>query len=220
MTLSNKSIIAFILAIFCLNAFGHGTVTLGTGTTHNTHTDYPAPYGTYKKRIMVRSDCRNGSIRQWAAPYTLSTMNTLLSGTYTINSTEPTGGTNFNSFTDLANALTTGGFDGPVTVNVVAGTGPYTESFVLNELNYNNATNTLTINGNGETLQYLSTDNYQRATLKLNGTDYVTVNNLIIKALGTASNEYGFAVHIKSGADHNAFNNCQFITNRVGCPTS
>jgi len=163
--------------------------------------------------FYVQSDCGSGDVSTWAGPYAFSTLATLLSGTYTINSTQPTGGTNFISFTDLAGALTSGGLAGPVTVNVVTGTGPYNESFLLNELNFSSATNTLTINGNNETLQYLSTNNYQRATLKLNGTDYVTVNNLTIKALGTNSNEYGFAAHVKSAANFNAFNNCQFITN-------
>jgi len=186
-----------------------------TGITGVANTSWVATgldvYTDYE--FYVQSDCGSGDLSTWTGPFAFKTLGTLLSGTYTINNTQSTGGTNFNSFNDLADALTIGGFAGPVTVNVVAGTGPYTEAFVVNELNFNDATNTLTINGNNETLQYLSTDNYQRATFKLNGTDYVTVNDLIIIAMGSNSNEYGFAAHMKGSANNNTFNNCQFMAN-------
>jgi hypothetical protein len=152
----------------------------------------------------VQSDCQTNGTSAWVGPKAFQTTLPALSGTYTINSTQPTAGTNFNSFTDFATIIGLGGLGGPVTVNVVAGTGPYTEQFMLNELAGSSSINTLTINGNGETLQFTSTNTNERATMKLNGTDFVTVNNLIIKALGTTGpspTEYGWAVWLTNNAD-------------------
>jgi len=46
-----------------------------------------------------------------------------LNGPYTINQTQPTAGTNFNSFTDFSTALTTQGITGNVVATVAPGTG-------------------------------------------------------------------------------------------------
>ncbi|HHN47453.1 MAG TPA: hypothetical protein ENN08_00705, partial [Bacteroidales bacterium] len=87
-----------------------------------------------------------------------------LSGNYTIDSTLPTGGINFNNFTDFADAANEFGLAGPVVVDVVAGTGPYNEQVMLNELAGSSEVNILTINGNGETLEFLSTESTARYT--------------------------------------------------------
>ena len=136
-----------------------------------------------------------------------------LLGNYTINSTQSTGGNNFNNFSDFASAININGLSGPVVVEVVAGTGPYNEQVILGELPNSSETNTLTIKGNGQALTYLSTTNDQRATLKMDGTDYVNIDNLTIAALGAEDGEYGFAVQLMNGADHNTFTNCIFIAN-------
>ena len=50
-----------------------------------------------------------------------------MNGVYTINQLQPASATNFISFNALATALTASGVAGPVTVNVVANSGPYNE---------------------------------------------------------------------------------------------
>jgi hypothetical protein len=164
----------------------------------------------------IRAACNpfGGIFSTWTGPHTFSTTATPMSGTYTINSAVPTGGTNFQSFTDFATKANLGGLAGPVIVNVVAASGPYNEQVILGELNGSSVVNTLTINGNGETLEFLSTTSAERATLKFNGTDYVTVNNLVVKALGESSSsptEYGWVVWLANGADFNTFSECHFI---------
>ncbi|WP_460549004.1 hypothetical protein, partial [Hymenobacter daeguensis] len=103
-----------------------------------------------------------------------------ISGAYTINNAQPTAGTNFNSFTDAASRLTLDGISGPTTVTVVG--GPYTEQFLLGQVNGTSATNPLVINGGGRTIKFGSTNSNQRAVVQLNGTDYTTINNLVIDA--------------------------------------
>ena len=77
-----------------------------------------------------------------------------LSGTYTVNSGAATSGTNYASFTALASALSTSGVSGAVTVNVVAGT--YSGQMELKVIPGASSTNTITINGNGQTLKTTS----------------------------------------------------------------
>ncbi len=170
--------------------------------------------------FYVQADCGTDALSAWSVPKSFQTTSTPLAGTYTINSTLPTGGTNFNNFTDFALALNLGGFTGPVTVDVVAGTGPYTEQVIIGTPNNNTSSNPLIINGNGETLQYLSTNTNERATLKLNGTDYVTVDNLNIVALGALSTEYGYAVHLMNLAEHCTFTDCHFTSDLLSTSTN
>lgn len=184
--------------------------TLISGITANPYTlEGLTPITNYQ--FYVQADCGAGSLSNWGGPGAFLTTSAPLGGSYTINSTLPTGGSNFNNFTDFANAMNLGGFSAPVVIDVAAGTGPYTNQVILGQLPNSSAVNTLTINGNGQTLQFLSTNTNERATLKLNGTDYVTVDNLIIKSLGTTTTEYGFAVQLMNNADYNTFTNCQFI---------
>ena len=150
-----------------------------------------------------------------------------ITGTYTINSALPTGGTNYASFTALANDFAAFGICGPVVVNVVSGSGPYTEQVSFGQITGMNATNTVIINGNGETLQFLSTNTNERATLKLNGSDFFTFNNLKVEALGSVTGEFGWAVWLTNNADNNTFNGCEFratenstLTNFAGFVTS
>ncbi len=187
--------------------FTQGTGTLITGVTANPYTitglTLCESYDFY-----VQANCGSAGNSGWAGPATFMTS---LSGNYTINSAEPTGGTNFNSFTDLANAYNLCGLSGPTTVNVIGGnqkevhTGPM-------HLTSPPTAEQLLILGNGNTLEYLSTDPNEPATLWLDGVDNVTIENLTVKALGEDSDGFGWAVWLSNGADNNTFNNCQFIT--------
>ncbi|RAK68077.1 beta strand repeat-containing protein [Hymenobacter edaphi] len=141
-----------------------------------------------------------GSSAAWAQ--------TPLSGAYTINSASPTAGTNFASFTDAATALNTNGVSGPVTISVSG--GPYTEQLMLNALTGTSATNRVTINGNGRTIQFGSSASAQRAVVTLNGADYVTLNNLVVDATvgGTSTSTYGWGIQVMNAADNDVISNC------------
>ncbi|MBL0340938.1 MAG: hypothetical protein IPP71_08425 [Bacteroidetes bacterium] len=130
-----------------------------------------------------------------------------LNGTYTINSGTITGGTNFQTFTALKDILNCVGVSGPVTVNVVAASGPYTEQVQFNAIPGASATNTITINGNSNTLTFGATLSTAPGTLVLNGTDYMTVNNLTVAGTGGT---YAFACHLYNQADNNTFSGCTF----------
>ncbi|MBF9141277.1 beta strand repeat-containing protein [Hymenobacter properus] len=133
-----------------------------------------------------------------------------ISGAYTINSAQPTAGTNFTSFTDAATRLNRDGVNGPLTLTVLG--GPYTEQFMLNAVSGTSATNTIVVNGGGRTIQFASTNSNQRAVVQLNGTDYTTINNLVIDPTGgtgaSPAATYGYGVLLTNVADNDRITNC------------
>jgi gliding motility-associated-like protein len=134
-----------------------------------------------------------------------------VNGVFSINSAVATGGTNFQTFADAINFIKCG-INGSVTFNVVAGSGPYNEQVVIPPITGASATNTITFNGNGAQLHYLSNVATKQSVLELNGADYVTINNLQIKADGTGWDQYGIAVHLTNDADNNTISNCTITT--------
>lgn len=130
-----------------------------------------------------------------------------LSGAYTINQATAASATNFISFTSLADALMNYGICGNVTVDVAGTANIYTEQIWLDEIPGASSAATVTINGNGNTIQFLSTSSGERATITLNGTDHLTIDSLNITALG-GSGDYGFGVTLTNDADYNTISNC------------
>lgn len=127
-----------------------------------------------------------------------------VSGTVTINAAGSGPGV-FTSFTNFAALLKIGGLGGAVTANVLTGSGPYTEQVFFDVIPGSSATNTITINGNGETLQFDNTNPSSIGIFNLLGTDYLTLNNLSIRSLNAS---YGVGVILTSAANYNKIQNC------------
>lgn len=133
-------------------------------------------------------------------------MNPALSGNYTINSAQVTGGTNFQSIGDFATALNTYGVCGPVVANVVSGSGPYTETVTFGNIVGASTTNTIRLIGNGATIQFNATGTTNHRIVTLDGTKHLTIDNLKIKTLGTS---YGWGVHITGAAQNDSIINSE-----------
>ncbi|MBS0030263.1 gliding motility-associated C-terminal domain-containing protein [Chitinophaga sp. 22321] len=138
-----------------------------------------------------------------------------ISGTFTINKALPTGGTNFASFNDAYNWIKCG-INGPVIFNVAAGSSAYNEQLLISPVPGASATNTITFNGNGDTLTYGGTA-ASPAVIKLSDADYFTFNNLVIKPTGTNN---GWGVHLTNDADYNAIRNCTFLLDTTSSSSS
>ena len=132
-------------------------------------------------------------------------------GTYTINGNLATGGTNFNSFADFRQAIVCGGIAGPVVVNVVGKGSPYNEQLQLGTIGGSSATNTITINGNGEMITNVGGGTY-RGTVTLDGTQYVTFNNLSIEGSGTTN---CFAVQLLNNSQNITFDSFAISINQT-----
>ncbi|PCJ64771.1 MAG: hypothetical protein COA58_10870, partial [Bacteroidetes bacterium] len=125
-----------------------------------------------------------------------------LSGSYTIDAG---GSGDFTSFTALADTLTSDGVSGPVVVDVVASSGPYSEWVVFEDASGASATNTITINGNGEKITYTGTSSRSQV-ITFSDADYYTVDNLVIE--NTTTN-YGRCVQIRDVSTYITINDCE-----------
>ncbi|RYE11675.1 MAG: hypothetical protein EOP51_32720, partial [Sphingobacteriales bacterium] len=125
-------------------------------------------------------------------------------GTYSINSALPTNpASTLNSFNDAVSAISCG-IAGAVTFNVVAGSGPYNEQVVIPQVFGAGASSRITFNGNGETLEFAATNTNDRAVLRLDEADYITIDGLTINATGAT---YGWGIHLAGDADYNELAN-------------
>jgi hypothetical protein len=126
-----------------------------------------------------------------------------LSGSYTIDSSMVTAGTNYQTFTDAITALTTSGVNGAVTFNVKKGT--YNEQVVIPSISGANSANTITFNGLGSTtILTASTSSSNYPVLSLDSASHITVSNLKIVVGGST----GWGVHFRNHADSITIDNC------------
>lgn len=131
-----------------------------------------------------------------------------LSGTFTIDRTQPAGGGNFKTFNDAYNHIKCG-INGAVVFNVAAGSGTYNEQLILHKVPGSSATNTITFNGaTGAAIEFQATANKERAVIKLDGADYFVFNNLMVNATGSGSSQYGYGFQLLNDADSNVVNQC------------
>lgn len=190
-----------------------GTWTNINGATNSNYTGTQTASTVY--RCVVT--CTTGGATATSSTVTV-TSPIAVSGTFTINKALPTGGTNFASFNDAYNHIKCG-IGGPVIFNVAAGSGPYNEQLIMTPVPGASATNTVTFNGNADTLAFLSTASGQRAVIKLDGADYIKFDNLVIQAKGTSSSEYGYGVQLINDADFNTISNCKILINTTSTNT-
>jgi hypothetical protein len=176
---------------------------------------YPMTSTWYRCKVVC-----NGGTPAYSTPVQV-TISGAMSGTYTINANAPASATNFISFAAATAALNCSGVSGPVTINVVPGSGPYTELVVFGDVPDASASNRIRVNGNGNTIQY-STVTANKQGLQLNGAKYLTLDSLTIKTLGTSvaygANIYGGAMNdsiIRCTFDISSSNNA-IATNTVG----
>jgi len=137
-------------------------------------------------------------------------------GRYTINKNGSPGSGNFTSFTAAYQALSCG-IAGAVIFDVVAGSGPYNEQLLMDSIKGASRTNTITFNGNGNTIAFSSNDTDQRAVIKLNGTDHVIIDSLIVDATGTGT--YGYGVQLLNNADSNTIRRSVIKSQLAGAST-
>ncbi len=128
-----------------------------------------------------------------------------LNGTYTINSGSTTSGTNYASFSEFVSAINTSGVSGAVTVNFIAGSGPYSGNVRFDDIAGTSATNSITINGNGETVTHAGSSSVS-ATITVSECTYISFDNLVIE--NTAS-LYGRCVQIRDESENITVENCE-----------
>ncbi|MBK7432944.1 MAG: right-handed parallel beta-helix repeat-containing protein [Chitinophagaceae bacterium] len=134
--------------------------------------------------------------------YTYNGFRRGLEGVFTINGGAPASSTNYQSFQSMADALSLHGVCSAVTINVL--NGPYTEQVVFNTIPGTSAVNRVTLNGNGQVLQYDPTNASIDHILQLNAVNYVIVENLTVNSLNATQ---GRGIHITNGSSKLAIRN-------------
>ena len=131
-----------------------------------------------------------------------------MSGTYTINSNSSSN-PDYTSFSAAASALSAG-VSGQVIFEVAPGT--YEEYVTINEINGASATNRVIFRGMGaDNQQVVITSNAgytDNATVKLNGADYVTFENMTLTTTSTAKAQL---LRFNGQCDYNRFENVRFV---------
>ncbi len=156
------------------------------------------------------SSCNGGT--EVPSPSILIQVRAALIGIYTIDKNAAASSTNFTSINEAVYAMRCG-VSGPVTFNVVVGSGPYNEQVIITPITGASVTNTITFNGNNETIDFVSTTSTERAVIKLNGADHITIKNFIINTVGTTTSQYGYGIQLLNDADDNVIDNCTINTN-------
>ena len=139
-----------------------------------------------------------------------------LSGTYTIDKTASASSTNYRSFQAFANDLAGvargdggsangPGVNGNVTATVVPNTGPYTEQVTFTAASGAASNRRITINGNGEELNF-SPNSTDRFIVRFQGAKFYVLQNLVIKS---TNNTYGWGIHMWQQADDNIIENVE-----------
>jgi len=118
-----------------------------------------------------------------------------LAGNYTIDAGSPSAGTNFNSFGDFFSTALNCGLSAATFVDVVAGSGPYIVSTDLPNISGSSAANTLTMNGNGNTINHGGGAYF----LALNGVKHLTITNFNFINETASSNVFG--IMLRGGCD-------------------
>ena len=162
--------------------------------------------------FWTRAICGVGDTSVWTLLSNFSTSClSALSGTYTINPALQASATNYTSISDFITSVNTCGVGGPVVVNVAPNSGPYVEQITFTEVNGASATNTITINGNGNTLQF-QPNSASRFVIYFNGADFITLDSLNIVS---TSPDFGYAVLLNNDASNNVIRNCNIDLSQV-----
>jgi len=190
-----------------------------TGTTTFTVVFEPTTSGTRTAVISIAND--DATVN----PYNFTIKGTgaaAINGTYTIDNTQATGGTNFASFTDAIGALNIG-ISGPVTFNVAAGQTFAEKPAAI--IATGTSTNTITFQKNGVGTNPKLTPTGTGSLdfgFCISGGDYITFDGIDVdgSAATTSTNatEFGYLIRNASatdGAQYNVIKNCSITLNKA-----
>ncbi len=173
--------------------------------------------------LFYRAAVTCGGTTVFSNPLQLLVSPALPTGTYTINKLLPTNytgvpGANFASFNDAKAAMGCGIIGGPVVFNVVAGGTAYNEQLRLDSIPGVSATNTITFNGNGNTIAFAGATTNERAVIKISAADHIIFDSLRIDA--SAGTTYGYGVQLINNADSNTFRRCSILSSGTATTTN
>lgn len=160
--------------------------------------------------VYVRGICGAGDTSLYFGPLNFKTRCvSSLSGTYTIDNTLPTAGTNYTSFADVMTALNNCGVSGPTVFLVDEGT--YTEQVDIKNIVGTSSINTITFKGDptntsAAILTYGATSSADNFVVKFDGAEHIIFDSLTVSATGAT---YGYVFHFPTNANNITIENCE-----------
>lgn len=200
--------------------YGAPGFTPGTGTTLYSSNDTATIGGLMPVTdycVYVRGICGIGDTSAYFGPYCFkSRCVSSLSGTYTINSALPTGGTNYASFADVMNALNNCGISANTIFNVAQGT--YTEQVSIGSIIGTSPTSTITFqadpaNTAAATLTHSATTLADNYVVRFDGAEYITFDDITMTAGGST---YAYVLDFPAKAKGITVKNCELNGNTNG----
>ncbi|MEZ4687930.1 MAG: right-handed parallel beta-helix repeat-containing protein, partial [Bacteroidia bacterium] len=128
-----------------------------------------------------------------------------ITGNYTVGGA----GADYADFSSVVSDLNAFGVCGPATFTAVTGSGPFLEKLDIGEIIGASSTNTITLDGNGETILFDGSSSPYAAVL-LNGADWITLKNF---TLDGTSGSAGFGILMTNAADNNTISNNTVLLN-------
>lgn len=179
--------------------YGVTGFTPGTGTSVQVAADSIVITGLNPSTIYdfyIKGLCNTGDSSMNVGPNSFVTACLSgLSGNYTLNPASATAGTNFNSFNDFFSLLLNCGLSGATTLDVAPGSGPYILSIDMPFISGSSSTNTLTINGNGNTINHGGGSYF----IAMDGVKHFTINDF--NFVNETPNNQMFGLMMRNGCD-------------------
>ena len=140
-----------------------------------------------------------------------------LSGVYTIDPSG-SGAKNYTTFANAVNTLAKKGVKGPVVFNIA--NGVYSEHVTIPFISGSSDTNTIIFqSASGDSSKVTLTNSSSSGsgnnfTLRMNGTNYITLQKITVSRTDPDSNDYATVVEIDSPSNYNNILNCQVLGSR------
>ena len=160
-------------------------------------------YGTHVVKVWTSGPNGQSDPNPWNDTMSLTVyVCDVFNGTYTIG---PTGtGADYPTIVDALNDLNSCGISGPTTFSIYPGT--YTGQVSIGQLPGASATSTVTFQSSTGVasdviLTYAATGTGDNYVIRLDGADYITIQNMTIKTATTGT--YGYGIVLTNGAHYN-----------------
>lgn len=152
---------------------------------------------TYSFSATVSSPNGQADANAGNNSFTYSGFRRGIQGNISINVGLPVSASNYHTFQSVSEALSAYGICGPVTIDVLS--GPYTEQVSFDSIPGTSSTNVVTLNGNGQELNFNPTVAATDHILRLSNVHHFVVQNLVVRSTH-ASN--GRGIFITNGSSH------------------
>lgn len=133
-----------------------------------------------------------------------------MSGTYTIDKTTTASNTNFTSFGAATDSLLSLGLSGNVTINLVVGSGPYTEQLTIPNIS-GSSIYSLIIDGQNEEINLSDSTIKGDYVVALDNAKNTTLKNLVVRGMSFTKTPTG--IEIKNECDNITIEGC-----KIYCP--